>query len=159
MDQDGRTSTKLFGFTASFALQQGTNEELSILPDLTRPKLGGNRSLYNRGYNLYNNGHFVYFSGDSQVTTAMVNNAILDSNVSAQNGELLTTDPTKDLSDDRNGILFQNVLLSSEASFDLSGGESIIPVEFEGETKLSALRSLNHDRKILVSISDFFEYA
>jgi len=161
MDQDGRTSAQLLEFSVSQTLQQGSNEELSRVPDLNRPPIGGNTTLYPRGQELYRNGHFVYFSGNQQVTTGQVNAAVLDSVVPAEDGELQTQadiSSVEDLHEDLNGILFQNVLLDVGPSLDLSAGQSVITIEFGGTVQFDVLDSLDSDRKIAMSPSSFFDY-
>jgi hypothetical protein len=119
MDQDGRTSTQLLEMTAAFTLQQGTNVELSAVPDLARP---------DTSQTPFENGHVIYFAGNNQVSTSDVN----DSNntySSSNNGTLVDYSTISSL--DENGLLFVNVLLNPSPSLDLSGGQSVIPVEFQ----------------------------
>jgi len=117
MDQDGRTSTQLLEMTAAFTLQQGTNVELSAVPDLARP---------DTNQTPFENGHVIYFAGNNQVSTSDVNGNTF---ASTNNGTLV--DYTTISSLDENGLLFVNVLLNPSPSLDLSGGQSVIPVEFQ----------------------------
>lgn len=117
MDQDGRTSTQLLEMTAAFTLQQGTNVELSAVPDLARP---------DTSQTPFENGHVIYFAGNNQVSTSDVNSNTFSS---TNNGTLVDYHTIKDV--DENGLLFVNVLLNPSPSIDLSGGQSVIPVEFQ----------------------------
>lgn len=166
MDQDGRTSSNLLEFNVSMTLQQARNTELSIQGKLNQPPSDGphsaNTLTYPRGYDFYPNGHFVYFSGDQGITTAQVNNAVNDTNATRDDGELLTqTDIVgqEDIHKDVDGILFQNVLISPGPTLDLSGGQNLISIEFGGTVHFDELNSLETDRKISMSPSDFFFYA
>ncbi len=117
MDQDGRTSTQLLEMTAAFTLQQGTNVELSAVPDLARP---------DTNQTPFENGHVIYFAGNNQVSTSDVNGNTFSS---TNNGTLVDYSTISSL--DENGLLFVNVLLNPSPSLDLSGGQSVIPVEFQ----------------------------
>jgi hypothetical protein len=130
MDQDGRTSTQLLELTASFTLQQGSNLELELVPDLAQPDTSQGT--------VYDNGHVIYFAGTNQLSTSTVNgNTTTDAD----------GDPIPDYSalssDDPDGLVFINVLLNPGPSFDLSGGENVIPVEFSARFPPSVYSSHN----------------
>lgn len=127
MDQDGRVSTQLFEMTASFTLQQASNLELEVIPDLARPDTSQGT--------VYDNGHVIYFAGTNQLATSTVNNT--DNVFDDPNGDPLP-DYSALASEDPNGLVFVNVLLNPGASLDLSGGENIIPVEFQARFPVDA---------------------
>lgn len=132
-DQDGRESSQLFNITVSFALMQTSNAELSLMGQLAMPDTAG--------IGAYQNGHTMYFSGDNQVTTSEMQSAI-----DATTGEL-------DLAtlSDPDGLLFENILFKPSPDIDLSGGESMIGLEFTGQVSTRELDDLETTQKILVS--------
>ncbi len=132
-DQDGRESSQLFNITVTFALMQTSNEELSLLSELALPD-GGT-------LDRYANGHTIYFSGDNQVTTPNMNNAVDSS----------TGDLDLDTLSDPNGLLFENVLLKPSPDIDLTGEESSIGLEFTGIVETQELDDLDTTQTITVS--------
>lgn len=132
-DQDGRESSQLFDITVSLALMQTSNVELSLLSEFAQPDPGT--------LDRYLNGHTLYFSGDNQVTTADMNNAI-DSSSGALNFSTLS---------DPDGLLFKNVLLKPSPDIDLAGEESTIGLEFTGTVETSELDDLDTSQTILIS--------
>lgn len=132
-DQDGRESSQLFNITVSLALMQTSNVELSLLEELAMPIPGE--------LDRYINGHTIYFSGDNQVTTTDMNDAI-DS--SSGDTDLATLS-------DPDGLLFKNVLLKPSPDIDLSGEESSIGLEFTGTLETQELSDLDTTQTIVVS--------
>lgn len=132
-DQDGRESSQLFNITVTFALMQTSNEELSLLSELALPD-GGT-------LDRYANGHTIYFSGDNQVTTSDMNNAVDSSTGDLDMGTL--SDP--------DGLLFENVLLKPSPDIDLTGEESSIGLEFTGIVETQELDDLDTTQTITVS--------
>ena len=136
-DQDGRESSQLFDITVSLALMQTSNEELSLLSELALPDPGS--------VGKYINGHSIYFSGDNQVTTPDVQNA-LDTGT----GEIGFGTNAGEL-DDPNGLFFKNVLLKPSPDIDLSGEESSIGIEFTGTIETAELVGLETTQTINIS--------
>ena len=143
-DQDGRESSQLFDVTLSFTMMQTSNEELSLLTDLALPDSEGGR--------FYANGHYIYFSGTNQVSTADVNAAVVDDPDFRKDGALSFGTGAGEL-DDPNGMLFENVLFKPSAEIDLSGEASMLPIEFTGRLPLSEVGSLDNDQTITISPS------
>jgi hypothetical protein len=136
-DQDGRESSQLFDITVSLALMQTSNAELSLLSELAMPSPGS--------LDRYLNGHTLYFSGDNQVTTSDMNDAI-----DSSSGETTFGTGSGEL-DDPNGILFKNVLLKPSPDIDLAGEESSIGIEFTGTLETAELDNLDTSQTIVVS--------
>jgi len=136
-DQDGRESAQLFDITVSLALMQTSNLELSLLSELAMPDPGE--------LDRYLNGHTLYFSGDNQVTTADVNNAL-----DTATGELSFGTNAGEL-DDPDGLLFKNVLFKPSPDIDLAGDESSIGLEFTGTVETQELEGLENTQTINIS--------
>lgn len=126
-DQDGRESTQAYNITVAFTMQQASNVELSMIPDLAMPPADD-----------YPNGHTIYVSGHNKVTTSAVNAAV-------NSGDL-----PSDL-DDPDGIGFVNVLLKPSPSIPFSEGESVIVVEFTGRVGIEDFADLETDPFIVIS--------
>lgn len=126
-DQDGRESVQAYNITLTFTMQQASNVELSMIPDLAMPPA-----------DEYPNGHTLYVSGHNKVTTDAVN-ASLDS------------DDLPGMLDDPDGIGFINVLLKPSPSIPLSEGESVIVVEMTGRVGIEDFANLETDPFITIS--------
>jgi len=136
-DQDGRESAQLFDITVSLALMQTSNVELSLLSELAMPDPGD--------LGRYINGHTLYFSGDNQVTTSDVSNAL-----DTSTGEIAFGTGSDEL-DDPDGLLFKNVLLKPSPDIDLAGDESSIGIEFTGTVETEELNDLDTTQTLNIS--------
>ena len=114
MDQDGREDSEMHDVTVSFTLQQASNKELSIIPDFVRPT----------PEDQFENGHVLYFTG-SKISTSEVNN-----NLDSDLPDYTVFGDTSSEPSDPEGLVFVDAILKVTGEMDLTGGDSVITLEF-----------------------------
>jgi len=146
-DQDGRESASWMDLTVQLSMMQGSNVELSTIPDLAMPEDPNDNGLYM-------NGHTIYFSGSNTITTTEVNNALGTDDdtagVSANEGRIQFASDGGSL-DDRDGIVFENVIMKPSPSIPFGGEASLIQLEMNGRVHRTEFASVDTDHIITFS--------